>query len=326
MRPNDPKSIHNLFGAVIGRLFFLMCYIILLLGSSRAVADECFSEATHQRAQSSHPLVAITAHYSELRLQYLSQVLTSLGTFPHATVIIYTNTVDETELSNLKHVCSDALAHRNEDVSWSIRSCPNLLHEYFLTWEHKPAIKDEFVQSGIYSHFIYLEDDEELTFDNFLYFLEYRERLRSKNLLPAFLRVEYHKGLNDFTSTDQLSPVQVSHCPHFALGDLIFINLYLPYMGCFILDQELAEEYVNSLSFDINQSCQRTGWPIRERAAAGLCWENIPPGFRSRYVVAADKNSGVPPRYIWIRHLPNNYADLIHVEYGKTPMRNLFVW
>jgi len=211
-------------------------------------------------------------------------------------------------------------------MSWEVRKCAVEPHNYNLTWEHKPAIKDEFLHSNEYTHFIYLEDDEELTFDNFQYFLEYREKLRNRGLLPALVRVEYHKGLNDFTVTDQPGPVTVANCPHFTLDGFMLINLNHPYMGCFILDQELAAEYVDSLSFGVETSLKRTGWHIRERSAAGVCFENIPTGFTSRYVIPVDQNAHTIPKCVWIRHLPNNYADWEGMGYGKTPVNNLFIW
>jgi len=299
-------------------------FLLLVWMTNAAWAEDLFLKSTYERAQSSHPLIAIAAHYDASRLQYLSLVLSSLSTFPRATIVIFTNTFQEQQLANIRQVCSATLCNQEKEISIEVLSC-QVDHPYHLTWSHKEMIKNEFLNNERYSHFIYLEDDMELSFDNFLYFLEYRELLRDKHLLPSLLRVEYHSGFNDFTSTDQPGPIKIHERPHFDLGDIIFINMPNPYMACFILDQELAVEYVNSLSFDIDQSYFRIGWKERERSAMGLCFENIPKTFHSRYVVSVDKKTNIAPKCVWIRHLPNNYADHPTTDYGKRRMSELFV-
>lgn len=170
-------------------------------------ANHFFSNSTHAYANSSYPLIAITAYYDDSRLQYLLQVLNSLSNFPKAHIVIFTNSVTDEQRLNLENVCTKALSHRSLNIGWEIRKCAVEPNGYCLTWQHKPMIADEFVNSEIYTHFIYLEDDEELTLDNFLYFVEFREKLRDRGLLPALIRVEYHKGLNEYTATDQMGPI-----------------------------------------------------------------------------------------------------------------------
>lgn len=324
------KWFVRLLFSILVRNFNKLAFLLLLGMSYTAHAEDLFLPSTYERANDSCCLVAITAYYDESRLQYLSQVLSSLGSFPKADIIVLTNTFDEKELANLNHVCTDALHNRTGNVSFSIRSYPvdpalGGKGSYYLTWSHKDIIKNEFAPNEYYSHFIYLEDDMEFRWDNFLYLLEYRELLRDKHFLPSLLRVEHHSIYDDFTYTDSPDRIKVSERPRFMLGDMMCLNLYNPYMACFLLDHELADEYICSASFDVELSTMRTGWPIRERANAGLCFENIPKPYSNRYVVIIDPKTGRAPAYTWIRHLPNNYANSSWCGgYGKTRMSELF--
>lgn len=65
-----------------------------------------------------------------------------------------------------------------------------------LTWSHKKIMKKEY-EAAEYDYYIYLEDDIRFSFSNFLYFIEYREKLKKFNLIPGFLRIEYNYMTND---------------------------------------------------------------------------------------------------------------------------------
>lgn len=136
--------------------------------------------------------------------------------------------------------------------------------------------------------------------------------------------MEYREAIKDLVNTDNLNRVEVFKEPHLCVGNLLFVNMPNPYNACFVLDAELAAEYVRTSSFDKVKSAFQP-WGIRERAAMGLCFENIPPSFNSRYVVPVSVQSGTAPKYSWIFHLPNNYAN-DGSNFGKIPMKSLFVF
>ena len=122
---------------------------------------------------------------------------------------------------------------------------------------------------------MYLEDDIRLSFVNFCYFLEYREVLRDTGLLPSFVRVEYCQALNGFVSSDNETPVDVSTRPRIDHGDIVLVNPPLPYTACYILDTTLAREFLRTRSFNRERSRAVTDMFVRERAAMGLCFENV---------------------------------------------------
>ena len=149
--------------------------------------------------------------------------------------------------------------------------------------------------------------------------------LRGSGLLPAFVRVEYSTALDGFTTSDVFWPVYVPVQSHIVLGDTVVVNLPNPYNPFFILDVELAAEYVRSRSFDPADSRAICEWGVAERSAMGLCLENVPATFQSRYVVPISRQTSIAPPYAWAWHLPNNYANNPSSPLGKVRMDRLFV-
>ena len=297
--------------------FYIFCSHLFLYSES------IFLEETIDSVQNSNVLVAISAYYVPERLKYLEEVLTSLSTFPKVEIIILTNTFKEEELKAIQNTCDNALCNKTTEISTSIRSYDvRDPYGHFLTWKHKPIISSEFIGSD-YTHFIYLEDDIEFDFSNFCYFVEYRKSFRNIGLLPSFLRIEYHNKFCDFVNTDNLTRIDIRKNPHIDTDNYWFVNPTNPYDACFVLDQELAAEYVYTRSFDPDQSWSVMNWGTRERAAMGLCFEHVPSGFFSRYVVAVSKNTCSAPLCACVRHLPNNYAngDTDHI---RLLMKKLF--
>lgn len=249
----------------------------------------------------------------------------SLAEYPVAAmdVIIITNTLQKDELGLLNRLCRETLSNKGGEV----RSFGDLTDGWDLTWCHKPIIAREFIQEnhGRYTHFIYLENDIRLSFLNFCYFVEYREALRGFGLLPSFVRVEYSKSLGGFTGSDVFWPVYVPVQSHMVLGDMVLANMPNPYNPLFILDLELAAEYVQSPSFDRQASATVCRWGVAERAAMGLCLENVPAPFQSRYVIPISRKLDAAPPFALVWHMPNNYADNPRSALGKVRIDRMFV-
>jgi hypothetical protein len=237
-------------------------------------------------------------------------------------VVVVTNTFRQEDLALLRRLCAEILSGK----STSVRSFSDLAHPFDLTWCHKTIISKEFVDGnhGRYTHFIYLEDDIRLSFANFCYFVEFREILRSFGLLPSFVRVECSAPVGGYVASDAFWPVYVPVQSHIPLGDIVMVNTPNPYNPCFILDLELAAEYVRTRSFDREESLAVGQWGVRERAAMGLCLENVPAPFQTRYVVPVSRQTSMAPGFAWLSHLPNNYADNPHTVLGKVRMDELF--
>ena len=91
----------------------------------------------------------------------------------------------------------------------------------------------------------------------------------------------------------------------------------------YFLDRQLMEEFADSPA----KSPDFGRWPIREKAAQGLTFVNIPEGYTSRNLVLIDHHTKTIPQEAWIHHLPNNYATNKKEIFGKIPMQGsgLFV-
>ena len=286
---------------------------------------------SYSAALNSYTLVAITFHYTESRFCYLEEVLERLSTFPKADIVIFTNTCVPEKIARIEQSSKKVFPSGIKEGSVSIKSIPSLKDPFDLTWSHKELIQNDFLEEKKgYSHFLYLEDDIGLDFTNFCYFLHFREVLRPTGLLPAFLRVEINQK-GDLVATDNCDVLDFSKRKRLSYENLIFINPTSPHMGCFILDKELAKEYVQTDSFQKEKSKNVCPWEVRERAAMGLCFENIPYPFGGRYVVPITQdgigkyqNRFVCPEFSIVYHLPNTYANDPESKYGKMPIESLF--
>ena len=279
---------------------------------------------TKERACAAHILCAITFHFDAARLAFLAEVLRSLSQFSVASmdVVIVTNTSRNDQVTLLHRLSKEVLPGSGAQV----RSYEHLSHPFELTWCHKAILGNEFVATndGRYTHFVYIEDDIRLSFENFRYFVEFRELLRRHGLLPAFVRMEYSAALSGFVASDAFWPIYVPVQAHIRLGDTIMVNMPNPYNPCFILDVELADEYVRSGSFDREASARLCRWGVRERAAMGLCLENVPAPFATRYAVPVSTQTDMVLPVARIAHLPNNYANDPRMPLGKVRIDELF--
>jgi hypothetical protein len=277
-----------------------------------------------QRAQSARVLVAISFHFDFTRLGFLGEVLRSLSEFAVAAieVVVLTNVADAETIAPLQRLCHETLGDLCQ-----IRSYADLANPWDLTWRHKAIISDEFIDRdhGDFTHFIYLEGDIRLTFANFCYWLEFRDLLRPAGLLPAFVRMEYRAAVGGYAASDAFWPIYVPAQSYLRINDMFLVNMPNPYNPFYLLDRELAREYVSSPSFDQGKSIDVGRWGISERAAMGLCLENVPIPFQSRYVVPISARTGKTPPFAWTLHIPNNYASNPRSPLGKVRMDSLFV-
>ena len=270
-------------------------------------------------------LVAITFHMSQSRITYLASVLRSLADFPvsELRVVIITNTLDPSNLHILSALGSEVL----QKDSVFVRTSGELAHPFELAWCHKSLIRDEFLMAswGNPTHFIYLEDDMQLSFNNFAYYVTYSRILGPRRLIPSFLRTEFNADRGGFVNVDNVKPMRLKNEPAVQVGEYAFVNPRNPYTACFILDRELAAEYVETKSFQLKTSSDVCNWGVRERAAMGLCHEAIPNGFRCRLVVPVDRVKKRVPTGAWITHLPGNYSAKLVSDFARIRMEEIFM-
>jgi hypothetical protein len=277
-------------------------------------------------------LVAVTFHFRESRLQYLFQVVRALCEYPVDVldVVVITNVDDDMTLKQIRDLCGPLFApfpvRPSSKKNILIESFPNLPHSWLLPWSHKHLIANRFLSAEpAYTHFIYVEDDVLLSFDNFCYFVHYRDMLKERRLIPSFQRIEYNDADNRLYLLDQIGVTDFTSRGCVNLDGYAFVNLDYPFNAMFILDRELALEYVETPSFDRERSkVARPDWDVACRAAMGLCFEHPPQGFAARYVSPIDPSTLTAPSWSWIYHLPNNYAKDRLKPFAKTRIDQQF--
>ena len=266
------------------------------------ITEQALLEARRTRL-----LVCVAFHFVLSRIPYLFDVVRTLAEYPVERIDIVILTSEGGMLSSVLTTLCDQLSMGQVVVS--LRRAGPLEHPYYLTWEHKAVIREMLAEKPIeHTHFIYLESDIRLSFLNFCYFLDKRESLARHGCIPSFLRMEFHPWKGTITATDQQYPTYVDEGPDLTIEQTRYVFLGNPYCGLFILDRGLAEEHESSRSFDRIASEAVWGWGVRERAAMGLCFENLAPGYPMRWVIPVDRFTLLPERFSLVHHLPNNYA------------------
>ncbi len=267
-------------------------------------------------------LVAIAHHHAPARLPLLLEVARALGDFAveRLDIVIITNAQDPLTLSRLRAMVMTALVIPG-DVE--VLPCGALEHPYHLPWCHKPLIRDRFLAQRRWTHFVYLEDDIRFGFGAFRHFLTARPLLAPHGLVPGFFRVEFSGAHGTVQALDQVERFDASALPGIQTHGLRFVAAPNPYCAMYVLDRALAEEHVADPAFDREESRRISPWEDRERAAMGLCWSRIPPGFTARQVIAVGVSNRMLSPGCLVTHLANNYADDPSMPFGKIALADV---
>jgi hypothetical protein len=183
---------------------------------------------------------------------------------------------------------------------------------HLLTWAHKKYLRNDVLSGAENSLFLYLEDDAIFTQGNLEYFLSHRAKLRSHGLIPSYMRSEWSKIHNLWVNSDAMDTLSNRIKATFYPGkDIYYADLENPYCALSLFDYELALEYLNSESSDLNlaRGKHKIIYDTAATAALGLICENIPEGFNSRTVVAFNVKSNQPIPNAIVRHQGDRYAN-----------------
>lgn len=215
-----------------------------------------------------------------------------------------------------------------ENLSCHAVVASHIFKEWALTWAHKFDLIDA-VKEAKYDYYIYAENDMHLTWQNFLYWAEFKPLLATTGFHPGFCRYEkihghkvpfdnYYQGdLRKDTLNLQngqsftMSKIAISH------PDVdCFVTLVNPYYGAMILDQEDAVTYIYSKSINPDFCRGLTGsryWPLADCSSMGLAFEDIPHGAEHRRVVPLKIDDGNPaiPDFGLVWHHDTKYSKLI---------------
>ncbi len=156
-------------------------------------------------------------------------------------------------------------------------------------------------------------------------------------LLPGFTRVEGPAGDRRLTSPYQAHALSelVTFAPPTgtAIDAEVFVNMRQPYQGFYVLDAPLATAHFTTSAFrGVRRSQVSTAlggaWAVRERAAAGAIFDDVPRGAHSRNVVPLrriDDRHFAPLDVALVRHLPDNYYADASTKKATVPVDAAFL-
>jgi len=267
--------------------------------------------------------IALTAYDPLSRFDPLLRALESYSELPgYKTVYIYVDKPHEKDVPEVSELLEANV--KNLDIYFIIADAA--YEGYSLTWAHKADLKS-LVTSNSFDFYIYAENDMHFTEDNFNYWLKYKNKLKHLNLEPGFCRYEV-KGTNK-VPFDNYKKWNLTGLTYNVWGDrpyeastylyledpdvLCFVSLGNPYAGLMILDQEQAESYIVSDSFDPHLSYAKTGhrnWPIADRSSMGLAFEGLNPGQEHRRVIPLIEtdNGFTIPEFALVEHMDTKYS------------------
>ena len=258
--------------------------------------------------------ICITCYYDKNKIQYLNQISDHFARLAtHVEVTIVTNATRKDELGELESAVS------GKGFKYFFYTPVGLGHPFLLTWSHLFVFRNLF-ENELITHFMYLEDDILVRQENIEYWIQAREQLRDYNLIPSFLRVEHKENDERWFSTDCTEKMSIYRIPKIVLSERQgFINLRYPYQGMYLHDRELMFEHLSGPSCNPDFG----NWSIREKAAQGLTFIDVPIGFTSRNLVPYDRKRLQIDECCFIHHIPNNYANDPHTRHGKIPVDQL---
>jgi hypothetical protein len=235
-------------------------------------------------------LVHIAFHYNEARFDYLFRVLKEISSYNFKTIDVYIDT-------NSNKLSSRIPAGDYPGISRiEVLLHDNLDHPFLLTWKHRENIES---LKNKYDYFMYIEDDIAVTYDALQKWRDDSVFLDHHGKVRGFIRTEVNSK-NEIVSTDYVKPVKCK--------DILFIDKRTfiapanPYQGFWFYSKKQFDDFYASECW-INGNCD---WEVRERASAGMIWKD---GKSAKDHCLVVPLTGLTiPDYVYVRHLPNNYA------------------
>lgn len=251
-----------------------------------------------QKAENRSLLVCIAFHYKEARLRFLSQVL-------HRLLDTYTVPLQIVVDSNTEATKQWVEKEFGTILTLTVSVHINLAHPYHLTWVHRDRMR-RLIDD--YDVFMYLEDDMDLPFPNYLRALE-NYKLLWPSMVPTFARVETKQSDGRLYNTDNHSPVIVGPAKPKALierGGRKFVHLNVAYSALWLMPQVELRSLLSP-----KFSARPLKGLIRETGASFHIWQAGKVG-----VVEVMQDKQVHP-LSWAFHLPNNKANDPKTSHGK---------
>ena len=181
-----------------------------------------------------------------------------------------------------------------------------LKHPHHLTWIHREHIEN-FIND--FDYFMYIEDDIDLPFENFVEYLDNFKYLYPK-YVPSFVRIEELDGKQYIVDMQKQQKIIDSEI--IRLNGKEFISLERPYHAFWIMP---AKELKGLITKDFINYC------IDRELAASY----IMRGLQIKPLIMLENNSISPLCYSY--HLPNTYVNIVgnQHKFGRIEIGDLLI-
>lgn len=279
-------------------------------------------------------LYVTLVHLNFNKSKYLSNIL-NFDELPFDKIVvdIITNMVNNEDISHVKRY----LPINSEKLIINIlnNDYEKLPSPWLMAWIHKKLMWEKFNNSN-FTHFMNIEDDLKITYENINYWMKARELLRSFGLYPSFFRTEWNQNNQEWMSVDAIrgDVFDVNKLPIVKIDESFgFINIPRTYQGMFLYDRELMSEYINSGNYFIDNAFPNWRYAIQnptspfglgEASHEGISMISVPNGCFSRNFLPIDLNNLTLISDALVHHVENKYTNLDNSDHGKVPILKLF--
>ena len=256
----------------------------------------------------SHLAIAITFHFNERRLEYLSRITAAHRSLAeHVTTFIITNANTAVQIDQIKD-------YSNAENQIIVRPT-HIGHPFLLTWCHRSVFMNLLNSDSSVTHFLYTEDDILFTLDNLNYWLTLSPVLQEYNGMPGFIRYEVDDE-GSFFSSDFTKPLYLEDTFTVLDNGARLVCLEEPYQAFYFLDRDQMSDLLETEAGSPDDPSTFGMWGIREKAAQGLAFWKKNKDYPSNYFIKVSLDNFVDHRAL-VHHLPNTYAQISDSPYGK---------
>jgi len=196
-------------------------------------------------------LICIAFHYVEARIIYLNKIINRfLNTYiSHNIQIIISSNDTKTSDYIIKNY-----AHCN---NIQVILYTSLEHPYYLTWMHRKQMNDLIDN---YDIFMYVEDDMDIPYENFLNYIE-NFKLLWPNYIPGFIRIETKDSLDYSPDTPSLNDItEIKYDDIVIIDTKKFITLKCPYHAFWILPKKELKDTITHNFVKVSDSREEAAW------------------------------------------------------------------
>lgn len=268
-------------------------------------------------------IVFVTFYYNPNRIKELKYAVSQVPYYANSVELhIVTNEDSVKDLLTFEGVYNTTVSvHVIKDA---------VNHPYYFGWFHLTLLRDFIKKGNECTHVLHMEDDV-LIKPQLIYTLTSMLKAigneTGSDFIPGTVRVEQagyspilskqKRELGKWYACDQVRHTVLDEVSYLTGPINLLVPLDNPHQGFYFLDRPKISRLIE-VGFDIpyyNLNKQLDHGLLRERAVAGLTYDNPPENFIHKTVVWVDKNTLKIPSLFHVPHLTNvsNWIDAANI-------------